>query len=155
MRIWPFISLEGEEAKGPNQRPSAFIPRLVCGRVLNSGLKGCTKLSRMKTSLFEIDWSNFIVRKGCLDLTWKIFSAWLLSQVAPVLFSLCSFYYVRTILSESLAQASGSIVKELQRFSLTCGEQFPPNILVHSRIFSFVLELILWFNWLTFSSLGW
>ena len=46
----------------------------------------------------------------------------------------------------SLAQASGSIVKELQRFSLTCGEQFPPNILVHSRIFSIVLELILWFN---------
>ena len=26
-----------------------------------------SKLSRMKTSLFEIDWSNFIVRKGCLD----------------------------------------------------------------------------------------
>ena len=29
-----------------------------------------------------------------------------LSQVAHVLFSLCSFYYVRTILSESLAQAN-------------------------------------------------
>ena len=50
----------GEEAKGPNQRPSAFIPRLVCGRVRNSGLKSAAKLLGMKTSLFEIDWSNFI-----------------------------------------------------------------------------------------------
>ena len=56
----------GGEAKGPNQRPSAFISRLVCDRVVNSGLKSAAKLLRMKTSLFEIDWSNFIVGKGCL-----------------------------------------------------------------------------------------
>ena len=27
----------------------------------------------MKTSLFEIDWSNFIIRKGCLDLNMENF----------------------------------------------------------------------------------
>ena len=47
---WPFFLLASEEAKGPNQSPSAFILRLVCGRVLNSGLKVAAKLSRMKTS---------------------------------------------------------------------------------------------------------
>ena len=52
---WPFFLLASEEAKGPNQSPSAFsILRLVSGRVLNSGLKVAAKLSRMKTSLFEI-----------------------------------------------------------------------------------------------------
>ena len=40
-----------------------------------------------------------------------------LSQVARVLFSLCSFQYVRTILSESLAQASGDT--EIRKSILT------------------------------------